>query len=357
MINSSKLDNLMAGPGLYPFQVNWMQQQMLFLSVTPDFYVNAPFLDQRAVPQEQRSQISSEWMPFQAVEQAVAAQGTSANLGLIFHVGHCGSTLLSKALALNAGLFSLREPLPLRDLCNAWLERLEPWSEVSEDGLNQRFKMMHALWARTPSANQLAVVKATSFCCSLAESWLERFRGDKAVLLAVAPEIYVASMVSVPNYMGDLRATARQRMLSLKSQISTALPALHSLSDGEMAALAYISDLMGMHAAAESASERLMRQDFDAFLSSPGHVLGSLSAFLSAPLPAEQLTTLLQNPLFSRYSKASNYPFSGSERMERLRAARGSHGVEIKKGLAWLDRFRVREPSASQALEWFEYQF
>ena len=70
------LSNLMAGPGLYPLQVDWAQQQVLFLSVAPDFYANAPFLDQRAVP--------------------------------------------------------------LCDLCSFWLERREPWSEVSEEGLNQR---------------------------------------------------------------------------------------------------------------------------------------------------------------------------------------------------------------------------
>jgi hypothetical protein len=354
-MNSSKLDKLMAGPCLYPFQVNWMQQQMLFLSVTPDFYVNAPFLDQRAVPQDQRSQIPSEWLPVQAVEQAVFAQATTANLGLVFHVGHCGSTLLSRALALNEGLFSLREPLPLRDLCNAWLERLEPWSEVSEAGLGQRIELMRALWARTPSSGQMTVVKATSFCCSLAESWLTRFQGDKAVLLAVAPEIYLASMVSVPNYMADLRATAKQRMLSLKSHTSMELPALHSLSDGELAALSYLSDLIAMHTAAQSVNDRVMRQDFDAFLSAPGQALGSLNAFFNAPLPDEQTTALQQNPLFSRYSKASNYPFSGGERMERLRAARHSHGPEIKTGLDWLDRFRVRESGAAKALEWFDY--
>jgi hypothetical protein len=350
------LNNLMDGPCLYPLQVNWAQQQVLFLSVTPDFYANAPFLDQRAVPQQQRSLIPSNWAAIQDVMQAVAAQPAPAKLGMVFHVGHCGSTLLSRALALNTGLFSLREPLPLRDLCSFWLERQEPWSEISEEGLDHRIDMMRALWARTPSTGQLAVVKATSFCCPLAEPWLARFQSDQAVLLAVAPETYLASMVSVPAYIADLKATAKQRMLNLKNLTDLALPALYSLSAGELAALAYLSDLMAMHSAARSAGGRVMRQDFDDFLSAPDRALGALNAFFNAPLPTGHIKSLLQNPLFSRYSKASDYPFSTSERLARLREARSGHSAEISKGRAWLDAFAAREPRAEQALEWFKYQ-
>jgi hypothetical protein len=350
------LSKLMAGPDLYPLQVNWAQQQVLFLSVTPEFYANAPFLDQRAVPQQQRSQIPSEWAAIQDVVQAVAAQPVPAKLGMVFHVGHCGSTLLSRALALNTSLFSLREPLPLRDLCSFWLERQEPWSEVSDEGLNHRIDMMRTLWARTPSTGQLAVVKATSFCCPLAEPWLARFQSDKSVLLAVAPETYLASMVSVPTYIADLKTTAKQRMLNLKNLTGLELPALYSLSVGEIAALAYVSDLMAMHSAARSAGDRVMRQDFDAFLSAPDCALGALNAFFDAPLPAEHIKSIQQNPLFSRYSKASNYPFSTSERLARLQEARSGHSAEINKGRAWLEAFVAREAKAAHALEWFKYQ-
>jgi hypothetical protein len=346
----------MAGPDLYPLRVNWAQQQVLFLSVTPDFYANAPFLDQRAVSQQQRSQIPSDWAAIQDVVQAVKAQPVAAKLGMIFHVGHCGSTLLSRALALNVRLFSLREPLPLRDLCGFWLERRQPWSEVSEEGLNLWIDMMRALWTRTPSADQLAVVKATSFCSPLAEPWLARFQNDKAVLLAVAPETYLASMVSVPAYIADLKATAKQRMLNLKNLTGLELPAIHSQTVGEIAALAYLSDLMAMHGAARSAGDRVMRQDFDAFLSAPDRALGALIAFFDAPLPADQIKSLLQNPLFSRYSKASNYPFSSGERLSRLKQARAGHGAEINRGRAWLEAFAAREPKAAHALEWFKYR-
>jgi len=350
------LDQLMSGPGLYPLQVNWAQQQVLFLAVTPGFYADAPFLDQRAVAQNQRAQIPSGWFAIKDVEQVVAGQAPPAKLGMIVHVGHCGSTLLSRALALNPGLFSLREPLPLRDLCSFWLERREPWAVISEDELNHRIDMMRALWGRTPSAGQVVVVKATSFCCPLAEPWLARFLNDEAVLLAVAPEIYLASMVNFPAYIADLKTTAKQRMLNLKSLTGLELPALHSLSAGELAALAYISDLMAMHHAARSAKDRVMPLDFDAFLSAPGPALAQLSGFFDVPLPGGQISDLLRDPMFSRYSKASEYPFSTDERRARLQEARSRHGAEIDRGRAWMRTFMSQQSKAEQALEWFGYQ-
>lgn len=350
------LDQLMSGPGLYPLQVNWAQEQVLFLAVTPEFYADAPFLDQRAVAQNQRAQIPSGWIAIQDVEQAAAGHAPAAKLGMIFHVGHCGSTLLSRALALNPGLFSLREPLPLRDLCSFWLERREPWAVISEQELNHRIAMMRSLWGRTPSAGQVAVVKATSFCCPLAEPWLARFQNDRAVLLAVAPEIYLASMVNFPAYIADLKTTAKQRMLNLKNVTGLELPALHSLSAGELAALAYISDLMSMHHAAQSAKDRVMPQDFDAFLSAPGPALGELSKFFDLPLTGGQICDLLRDPMFSRYSKASEYPFSSNERRARLQEARSRHGAEIDKGRAWLRTFVSHQNKAAQALVWFGYQ-
>ena len=350
------LGRLMAGPELYPWQVNWAQQQVFLLSVTPEFYATAPFLDQRAVPPQRQAGIPSAWVPLAEVARAVAAQPAAARLGLVFHVGHCGSTLLSQALALNARLFSLREPLPLRDLSAQWQERHAPWSEVSADGLDARIDLLRALWARTPSSSQLAIVKASSFCCPLAGYWLKRYSNDRAVLLAVSPEIHFASMVGVPAYIGDLKATAKQRMSALVDAGGADLPALHTLSAGEIAALAYISDLVSMHDAARLAGDRVLRQDFDAFLAAPGAALAALNAFFGAPLLDRQLDTLLQDPLFSRYSKAGEFPFSAGERQARLREARSHHGAEIKRGRVWLDAFAARHATAAQALEWFDYR-
>lgn len=350
------LGRLMAGPELYPWQVNWAQQQVFLLSVTPEFYANAPFLDQRAVPQQQRARIPSAWVPLSDVAQAVTAQAVPSRLGLICHVGHCGSTLLSQALAINAGLFSLREPLPLRDLSTQWQERHAPWSEVAEDGVDARLDLLRTLWARTPASGQLAIVKASSFCCPLAGHWLERYPNDRALLLAAAPEIHLASMVAVPAYIGDLKATAKQRMTALIEFADADLPALHTLSDGEIAALAYISDLVSMHAAARAGVDRVLRQDFDAFLSEPGAALSTLNAFFGAPLDDGQRDRLLRHPLFSRYSKASDYPFSAGERTARLQESRARHGSEIGRGRAWLEAFADRHPTAAGALKWFGYR-
>jgi hypothetical protein len=83
--------------------------------------------------------------------------------------------------------------------------------------------------------------------------------------------------------------------------------------------------------------------------------LAGLNTFLDAPLPAEQLNTLLRDPVFSSYSKASDYPFSTDERRARLQEAHAGHAAEINKGMHWLRNFSARETMVGQALEWFGY--
>jgi hypothetical protein len=111
-----------------------------------------------------------------------------------------------------------------------------------------------------------------------------------------------------------------------------------------------------MHGGARIAGDRAFRQDFDAFLADPGAALAALNAFFGAPLSAAQLDRVLQDPVFSRYSKASEYPFSADERSARLQEARSRHRAEIDRGRAWLEAFAARCPPAAHALEWFGYR-
>jgi hypothetical protein len=353
--NQLNLTNMMASPNLYPLKVDWVQNQMLLVQVGEAFYNNAPFLDQRAFPDRQQPQPPSNWVPLQTVAQQALALASNKSMAWIFHVGHCGSTLLSKALALNPGLFSLREPLPLRDLTSFWLDRKDPWAQASEGGLNNRTAMMRALWARTPAAGQQAIVKATSFCAPLAEHFLTRNSDDKAVMLAVSPETYVASLASVPTYMLDLRKTAKSRMMNMREIVTGALPSLHALSDGELAAMSYIADITAMHQAATACEKRATALDFDTFLTDPASTLQELSAFLGAEIDTAKAQAMALDPIFARYSKAGEYEFSVGERRTRLSEAQESHGEEITKGLNWLTAFIKTEPKAEAALNWFGY--
>ncbi|KAA9134183.1 hypothetical protein F3N42_01165 [Marinihelvus fidelis] len=344
------LRQLMADTRLYPFQVNWLVQQVQLLQVDPAFYEQAAFLDQRAI----QPGTQGAWFTFEQLQPMVSA-APPRRLGLIFHIGHCGSTLLSRALALADGLFSLREPLPLRDLALLWAERDLPWSPRSAGEILDGAAFMRALWARTPAAGQTAVLKATSFCSLLAAPWLARFSDDRAVCLAMSPQAYIATVLGAEGYVVDLLGGAKPRMAGLSQATGAELVPVHALSPGEIAAMTFAAELVAMQGADQAAAGRVLRVDFDHYLAQPGPTLQAMAAHFGQPIDEPALGRILANPVLGRYSKATDYPFSAEQRQQRLRDSRAANTAEIRKGLDWLAAFADDHAILADALAAFGY--
>lgn len=344
------LSNLMNSPAPYPFQVNWATGQVYLINADTSFYGDAAFLDQRAI----RQGMQGRWEDWAKVK-TTAASGDATSLGLIFHVGHCGSTLISRTLGLLDGLFSLREPLPLRDLAMFWTERRAVWAQKDETALLDDLRGLRALWARTPNVGETSIVKATSFCSLLAPSWLDHFSGDKAVCLSMAPEIYLSTVLGAPAYIADLAGGAKPRMVSLMEATGAELQPLAALSTGELAAMTYVAEMTNMQLAAETASDRVLRLDFDRYLKDPAGSLAMLCSHFGHGADQGAINTALADPVLGRYSKATDYAFTANDRRDRLNASRAANREEIAKGMQWLVEFARDHDPAAKALRAFGY--
>src|SRR4249919_2530667 len=76
-----------------------------------DSYRAASFLDDRLMQQPVDAQI----VPWPDIESAVS-NGLRSDARWIFHIGHVGSTLVSRLLGEIEGVLAIREPRLLRDL-------------------------------------------------------------------------------------------------------------------------------------------------------------------------------------------------------------------------------------------------
>ena len=59
---------------------------------------------------------------------------------------------------------------------------------------------------------------------------------------------------------------------------------------------------------------------------------------LRGAAPPEVVNTLAASAYFSRYSKAPEYGYDAGLRRQVLDQARTEHGVELRRGMAWLDQ-------------------
>src|SRR5438876_2819871 len=121
------------------------------IAMNREAYRAASFLDDRLLQQPIDAQI----VPWPDVENAMMG-ALRHDARWIFHIGHVGSTLVSRLLGELDGVLAIREPRLLRDLA------LSP-PEVRERYVAPVPKLM----SRTFAAEQIACVKATSFASEL----------------------------------------------------------------------------------------------------------------------------------------------------------------------------------------------
>jgi len=295
-----------------------------------DSYRAASFLDDRLMQQAVDAQI----MPWPDVESAMD-EDLRRDARWIFHIGHVGSTLVSRLLGELDGVLAIREPQLLRDLA-----AVPP--EVREQYIAPITKLM----SRAFTLGEFACVKATSFVSEIAPLLVPA--GDRALFLYAKPRAYVASILAGENSLKELRAHEQWRSQRLASR-GMQFPPLRN--DAERAAAGWATEMTSLEAAAEAMTDRnLQWEDFDAMLSDISPALQRLVAFFSFTAAPDRIAAIPNGPLMGRYSKALEYEYTPGLRYEVIGDAERRHGREIDAALAMLEAASERSPLLARAL-------
>ena len=127
------------------------------IAMDREAYRAASFLDDRLLQQPVDAQI----VAWPNIEEAMSDH-LRHDARWIFHIGHVGSTLLSRLLGEIEGVLAIREPRLLRDLA------------LSPPDIRHRYIAPVAkLMSRTFAAGEIACVKATSFAGEIVQQFTE----------------------------------------------------------------------------------------------------------------------------------------------------------------------------------------
>ncbi|HEV2531120.1 hypothetical protein [Phenylobacterium sp.] len=326
---------LRASPELFPIDLHPPTDQVALLQLSRIDYEKASFLDTRL---EQRPVLTPTF-----AELAEAARGLPVACDYIFHVGHVGSTLVSRLLGTHPKVFSLREPMALRTLAQAKAAR-EPWVAVERA---RRLAVFAALYSRTWLPDQRSLVKATSLVSGIAGELMALEPGSRALSMTVGPETYLATILGGPNSRVELRATAPARLARLNGRLGGPPWRIEDLAEGEQAAMSWACEMMALGAADDATDGRMAWIDFDRFLADPIAGLTIALQALHGRADRAEVERLAASAYFQRYSKAPEYGYGPQVRREVLAAARHESGAEIARGLAWLDRAACHGPVAA----------
>jgi hypothetical protein len=303
--------------------------QVRLVRMDRESYRAASFLDDRMLQQPRDARIVA-W------DRVQAAAGDRRDARWIFHIGHVGSTLVSRLLGELPGVLAIREPRFLRDMMELTPDRLDP---VADAAL--------ALFSRTFAREETALVKATSFVSEIAP----RVAGPQSRVLFIyaTPRAYVPSILAGENSLIELQRLAESRAQRLASR-GIAMPG-QDRSDAHRAAAAWASEMTALEAAAERMPDApIAWLDFDRALADMAGQLERLCAHFGFPASRQALEALASGSLMTRYSKALEHDYSPELRRELIAEATRDHRADIDDALVMLDRAAQESPLLARAL-------
>ncbi len=344
---TSLADHLKRSPEIYPQNWDMAQDAVVFVGLPEAAFAQASFLDQRILS----AQVRGEAIPRAVVAAAVAEAGLDERPGWIFHIGHVGSTLLSRLVGASPRLLSLREPVPLRVLAQLETELQAAESPLSPEDYEAALAMFLKLLSRSFRPDQSAVIKATSFASELAPALLARPGTPSAILMYARPEAYLSGILGGPNSRIEARSMAPGRLKRLHRRLGEPAWKLAAMSEGEIIAMNWAAELTALRAAADGRESQALWMDFDRFLAEPAPGLAAAFARFGVEPPAAEIEALITGPMMRQYSKAPEHAYDTGLRREVLEAGRAENLDEHRKGLAWLEQAAKAHPLIAGALD------
>jgi len=300
------------------------ENKVLLVELSEEALEGHSFLDDRIF----HADMPFEWLTWSDFE-VLAAKLPPHAPSYIFHIGHCGSTLLSRLVAEVTNSQALREPLPLRLFAINRVERNIDW--LDDEEARKRLRLFERAWTR---GARPTTVKATSICTNLVGEMNDR---SKVVFVYQPAETHLAVLLAGDNSMQDLAALGQNRHSRLAA-MTDGLPPLDSLGHGELAAISWLAEVSSAAAALEQRSA--LSLDFDRFLASPAELLQQTCNALGLHTTAGQCREAVAGPTMHSYSKAPEHAYGPRLRDEIIADSKRRNAEEIAKGMRFIERFR-----------------
>lgn len=300
---SLTLEDLFASPDHYLH--SFEGDAALFMPMDRDAYHRSIFLDGRILPAANRT--------MKVPVGALPAAPAPASIGWIFHVAHCGSTLLARALDRPGANLVLREPLALRQ------QALAP--DV------QRLAVTVAMLSKRYRKDAPTIVKANVPVNFILPALIAFNPDARSIFLHYGLSDYLLAILRNENHRTWLR--------NVTALLTPHLGDVTDLSDAERAAALWLAQMRAFAAAIDGAPFA-RSLDAECFFDEPARLLGLVADHLQAPMPPEEIEAVVAGPLFSTYSKNPDVPFDNAARLARRDALEKSLAAELNQAEAWI---------------------
>lgn len=257
------------------------------------------------------------------------AHGTprqTAPIGWIFHIAHCGSTLLARGLDGPEDGLVLREPLPLRQLA---VEATAAFADRPADaGWQSGLRLVAAMLARSYEGVAPTVVKANVPVNFILPELMALDPEAKAILLHFSLDDYLAAILRSPEHRAWLASVMQEIAPAIEADVGP----IDGLDDAERAAALWLTQ-MRIYARALDRWPQLRSLDAEHLFDAPQATIIAARAYFGRTGPADPATI---TALTSTYAKNPQAAFDNAARLERRAAIRRQIAPELTRGNDWV---------------------
>jgi hypothetical protein len=325
-------------PAFLPFRLDAVGRRMLFVRLDRTQRAQAAFLDERVLAGNSQGG----WVSLEALPPGT---GAPPECHFLFHIGHCGSTLLSQLLAEHPQTQVLREPLTLRALAEQQTDAGLPHGRFSREAWQALLHDTVGRLARPLAPDRRTVIKATSSCNGLLSPLLAAFPAARAIFMDMPLRPYLATLLKSPDSVRDAVTTAPARLAWLREHVGEdASLHLHRLSLPQQCAMVWLAEQArrkALQAGAEG--HRVLHVDFERLLEAPEATLAAVAGHLG--WDATWVAAAQASSAWGRYSKAQQHGYSVEDRRHDLARSFGLHEAVIVEAEAFVSALQQRHPS------------
>ena len=322
-----------SNPALFPQIYDAEQDRILISNISKAEFEAASFLDQRIfTPQMQRF-----WVGWDQLAEYSGEIFASPNKpDYIFHIGHVGSTLISRLLGALPSVFALREPLLLRTLAETKFALTTPSPPWSQSQYEQRLRQTITWISRSFDPAETPMIKATSSVSEIASDLIGH--GRRSLFLCVKPERYLETILAGPASLNELDIVSAPRLARLNARLGGTSWELAHMNQATRIAMNWACEMAALEEAAQKNDmDDIFWLDFDDFLASPKSSLSQLAHFFGHEAPSTMIEQITSGPMMNQYSKAPEYEYSTELRQQLLAETRAAEKSNIATALAWLE--------------------
>lgn len=246
------------------------------------------------------------------------------SVGWIFHIAHCGSTLLARLIDRPQGALILREPPPLRQLGVSWA------SGTASADWSARLRLAHAMVARRFDTVRPTIVKANVPVNFILPQLRELEELAPAILLYFTLEPYLLAVLRTPNHRAWVDRVTMQLGHSLEAAVGLGPTAVTA----ERAAALWLAQML-MFDRSLHANPAARSLDAEALFASPAIVADAAASHFALPAARDDGDV---TQLASHCSKDSSKPFDNAARRARQDRDRALLRHDLEIAWRWIEK-------------------